>query len=175
MIAQVHKLSLGVNMNRFLLLAIAIVSIGTVLVGDTYQEPAERLVERNIEYATFDKLEKQTIYNAVTTAGITPLDNVATSTAASYYLPNSFNYPIKLRVQSHGNGTISYTNYALNTGTLVLPNVTATAPCLLDPFGAKVQSGKAYEQIFYSNPGLTFASASGTQAIIIEVWSRSRN
>jgi len=85
-------------------------------------------------------------------------------------LPDTVEYPIKLRIQNHGTASLTYVPYSVTTASgIALP--TATASHLLTPQGEAVVSGKAYEGIFYRAPNISIG-ASGNQEVIIEVWGR---
>lgn len=137
-----------------------------------YQDKDERLIERQQEYQTFDTLLSQKIVTLNTTVSINSTDITSTGTADVTLLPSeSFYYPIKLRVQNHNAGSLTYTIYETDATGVTQP--TATAAHLMTPQGEAVVNGKAYEGIFYSAPNISIG-ASGSNETVIEVWGRSR-
>jgi hypothetical protein len=133
-------------------------------------DPAVRQAGLPAQAHTFDQLLKQTAVAVSTTAGITALDAVSTGTVAVYMLPDTIEYPVKLRIQNHGAESLVYVPYVTGATGVTLP--TATSGVLLNGAGAIVKSGLAFEGIFYRQPGFTVSSASGSQNIVVEVWGR---
>lgn len=138
--------------------------------GFAYTDPVVRQAGYPHQAITFDKLLKQTVVTLDSSHAITALDNTATGTESVYMLPDTVDYPVKLRIQNHGTASLTYVPYSVSAASgIVLP--TATASHLLTPEGAAVISGKAYEGIFYQAPNISIG-ASGNQEVIIEVWGR---
>lgn len=120
---------------------------------------------------TFSSLLKLTECTLNTTTAITPSDNTVVSTHAAYYLPDSYELPVMVRVQNLGSDNIQYVEYAtVGTAGVTLP--TASSAKLLATTGALAASGLAFEKVFYHAPTLVFRSASGSQDVVIEVWGR---
>jgi hypothetical protein len=133
-------------------------------------DPAVRTAGLAFQAQTFDQLLKQTVVTLDAAAAITASDNVSTGTEAVYMLPDTVEYPVKLRIQNHGTASLTYVPYSTSVASgIVLP--TATASHLLTPEGAAVVSGKAFEGVFFRAPNISIG-ASGDQEVIIEVWGR---
>lgn len=119
---------------------------------------------------TFCKLLKTTSVSVTAEAAITPLDNVATSTVASYYLPDRMEYPVLMRVQNNGDAYLRYCEYeTIGTAGVTLP--TSSSAIMLDTNGAIAKNSLAWEKVFYTAPNLTIAG-SGTEEIVVEIWGR---
>lgn len=151
-----------------LVLACTVLTVPPVIAAD----PAVRVAGLPHQAETFSKLLRLTEATVTETAAITPSDKIATGTlSTAYYLPDSVEYPILLRVQNLGSDEIRYSEYeTVGTAGVTLP--TASSPQLLATTGALCKSGLAFEKVFYHSPTLVFSSASGSQDIVVEVWGR---
>ena len=133
-------------------------------------EPKVRQASLELQAASFDTLLKQTVVTLDTAAAITADDIVSTGTEAVYMLPDSFEYPIKLRIQNHGSASLTYVPYVTSDASgITLP--TATSSHLMSLQGEAVVSGKIFEGVFFQKPDISIG-ASGNQEVIIEVWGR---
>jgi len=131
-------------------------------------EPKVRQASLVHQTASYDTLLKTTVVTLDTAAAITATDIISTGTEAVYFLPDNFNYPIKLRIQNHGVASITYVKYVTTVASgITLP--TATASHLVNIRGLPVTSGAVYEKTFYQNPNISIG-ASGNQEVVIEVW-----
>ena len=118
---------------------------------------------------SFDHVEKLTTVSVTATTVVTPTDAVSTNTAAVYYLPDDFNYPISLEIQNHSAASLSYNIYSTAVGTGVdVPD--ANDAVLLDDNGAVCASEKSKTILFYQAPNLSFAST-GTASVTFIVRS----
>jgi len=153
---------------KFLVVFLLVTLVATPSFAST--DPDVRKAGYAAQAHTFDQILKQTVVTLDTSHAITADDNTASGTEAVYMLPDTVEYPIKLRIQNHGTASLTYVPYSVTTASgIALP--TATASHLLTPQGEAVVGGKAYEGIFYRAPNISIG-ASGDQEVIIEVWGR---
>jgi hypothetical protein len=137
-----------------------------------YKDAQERLVDRQVEYHQFDTLLKYTTAELTDVAGIAPSEATSTGTVSVYYLPDTFKYPILLRIQNIDADDLRYVPYVTGAAGVTLP--TATAAVLVNKDGLITDSIEyPWEKIFYTAPALTFNSASGPSSVVFEVWGRS--
>lgn len=142
------------------------------------QEPPEyRLIEANIQKATFDLLLQQQYVTVASNAAICAFD-IATNTAGVGFLPDDVDYPVLLTVKNnHATNMPVYVPYdTVGTSGIVIP--TATAAILLDYSGSPVKNGKAFSVILYQDPQISIGAINGSGArvdseFIFEVWGRS--
>jgi len=134
-------------------------------------DPAVRQAGLSNQATTFCDVLKVTQCDLVTTSAITPSDSTATSTFASYYLPDTVEYPIELEIQNLGASCLQYVEYAtVGTAGITLP--TASSCQLLATTGALASNGLSAKRVYYTAPTEVFRSASGTQSAIFIVRGR---
>ena len=138
--------------------------------------PEYRQLEGEIQMQTYDKLSRQSYITVTSLAAVTAFDSTSTFTADLGYLPDDVEYPVLLVVKSnHATNSVIYIPYTTNTTGSAIP--TATASRLLDDSGNAIKDGKAWSQVIYQDPGLSFGAFDGSaradSEIIFEVWERS--
>ena len=134
-------------------------------------EPNVRKAMLANQAMTFDHIEKITTVSLTATTVMTPSDIVSTNTAAVYYLPDSFNYPICLEIQNHGTASITYNEYSTTVATGIdVP--TAGDPILLsDSDDQSINiNDKLTRLVFYQAPNYSFSTA-GTNSVTFTVKS----
>jgi len=146
----------------FLVLLLSICLTSTVFA----LEPNVRKAMLANQAMTFDHIEKVTMLQVGPTAVITPSDIVSTNTAAVYYLPDNFNYPIELEIQNLTATVINYDVYSTTTAAGVnVPIV--TDPVLFDVNGVEATASGPAKFVFYQAPNISFAAASAATATFI--------
>lgn len=129
-------------------------------------EPAVREAGLPTQAMTFDHLEKVQRVQLSSTSVITPDDNTATNTASTYYLPDSYEYPIELEIQNQSAASITYNIYSTTVASgVAVPD--ATDPAVYDVNGALCVSNKIAKFVFYQTPNISFGSAGTATATFV--------
>ena len=158
-------MKLCAKFSLFLAVAIAVMAITPVFAID----PAVREAGLAHQAQTFSNLLKRTECTLSTTTAIAPSDNTATSTISFYYLPDSYELPILVKIQNLGADNLQYVEYAtVGIAGVTLP--TASSAKLLATTGALCTGGLASEKVYYHAPTDLYRSASGSQDCVFEVW-----